>query len=402
MFSCTRLSFQRSSGQVLQQCKTTPVRQRTTSSAREGPTNAAAEASKQSTSNFPIASSLAAAAAGIATVSGAAAVTEMVTASSCPTYSPTDNRYEQGNFVGRFSRMLLQCDPRLLFYSKAQVLKAKEMMDHYQEYTGRDRDLWEARRLVESALNDKGEFIPSPFRMSGYVPFNGPVCVAMLASQSTAPLLFWSWVNQSQNALVNYFNRNTESNMSNETIVKSYAAAVTAALTIGFGMASFIQKRYPTEQAKTMLRWVAFPSAVVASSLNCYIVRAPEIESGIPLENAAGDNVLPGSTSQKAAAQGVYSTVASRAVLPAPVVLIPPLLLAVGPVRWYLVKKPALTIPVTTYLLLACFGVGLPATVAIFPQISSIPADAVEERFRNLMDPETQQPYKVFYYNKGL
>ena len=191
--------------------------------------------------------------------------------------------------------------------------------------------------------------------------------------------------------------------MTNETLIKSYAAAVGSALAVALGLATLIQKRYSPAQAKTLLRWVAFPSAVVASSLNCYIVRSPEIETGIQLENALGENVLPGQTSQIAAAQGVYSTTASRAILQAPVYFVPPLLLAsVAPIKRYLASKPAMTVPVTTYLLLVSFGVGLPATVAIFPQISSIPASAVEERFQHLRDPATQKPYDVFYYNKGL
>ena len=61
-----------------------------------------------------------------------------------------------------------------------------------------------------------------------------------------------------------------------------------------------------------------------------------------------------------------------------------------------------MTVPLTTYLVLTSFGIGLPATVAIFPQISEIPAQDVEERFQHLRNPETQKPYNVFYYNKGL
>ena len=213
----------------------------------------------EASSSTPIGMSLVAMAAGVFTVSMTAAVIESTTASSCPSYTPSGQRFDQDKFMGRFSKMILQCDPRLLFYTQSQILQAKEMLDNYSQYRGRDRELWEAKRLVQSALNDKGEFIPQSFRMSGYVPYNGPVCVAMLVSQSTVPLLFWSWVNQSQNALVNYFNRNTESPMSNETIAKSYAAAVGSALLVGFGLATLIQKRYPPEQAALMLRWVAFP-----------------------------------------------------------------------------------------------------------------------------------------------
>ena len=336
----------------------------------------------------------------------AAAAVEMATADSVPPYSATAQRFDQSHFSGRFSRMLLQCDPRLLLYSQKQVLQAKELLDSTTASSSsrrNDRALWEARRLVDSAMNDRGEFVPPPFRMSGYVAFNGPVCVAMVASQSTVPLLFWSWANQSQNALVNYYNRNSSTNMTNATLLTSYAAAVGSALLVAFGLATAIQKKYPAAQAKQMLKWVAFPSAVVASSLNCYIVRSPELESGIPLETMQGEDVLEGATSPIAAARGVYSTTASRALLQAPVYFLPPLLLAtIGPFKRYLSQRPAMTVPVTTYLLLTSFGVGLPATTAIFPQKSTISAADVEERFQHLRDPQTQQPYQVFYYNKGL
>jgi hypothetical protein len=263
--------------------------------------------------------------------------------------------------------------------------------------------LWEAKRISEAALHpDTGEEIPRPFRMSGYVPFNGPVAVAMVASTSTVPLLFWSWVNQSQNALVNYFNRNASSPMTNETLAISYGAAVGSALVVAFGLATAIQKKYPADQAKRLMKYVAFPSAVVASSLNCYIVRSPEIKTGIPLLNQDGQDVLAGETSKVAAQRGVNTTTASRAILQAPVYFLPPVLVSLGPIRKYLAKNPRMTVPITTYLLLCSFGVGLPVTVAIFPQISEIDVNDVEEKFKQLQDAHTGKPYQVFYYNKGL
>jgi len=238
--------------------------------------------------------------------------------------------------------------------------------------------------------------------MSGYVPYNGPINVAMVSSQSTMPLLFWSWVNQSQNALVNYFNRNASSPMSNETLAVSYGAAVGSALAVALGLATFVQKKFSPEKAKQLMRYVAFPSAVVASSLNCYIVRSPEIDSGITLMDEKGNDVLKGETSSIAARAGVHSTTASRAILQVPVYFLPPLLLStVGIFKRYLAKNPTMTVPLTTYLLLVSFGVGLPATTAIFPQISSIPAMEVEEKFQHLRDSQGK-PYQVFYYNKGL
>jgi len=53
-------------------------------------------------------------------------------------------------------------------------------------------------------------------------------------------------------------------------------------------------------------------------------------------------------------------------------------------------------------LLLTAFGIGLPATVAIFPQIVSIAPEDVESKYQHLKDPKTRQLYTVYYYNKGL
>lgn len=203
-------------------------------------------------------------------------------------------------------------------------------------------------------------------------------------------------------ALVNYYNRNASSPMTNETLAISYGAAVGSALTVAFGLAKLIQRRYDPATAKSLLRWVAFPSAVVASSLNCYIVRSPEMDTGVPLLDANGKDVLPGETSQVAAARGVYSTTASRAILQAPVYFLPPVLLAMGPLKSYVTKVPAATVPLTTFLLLTSFGIGLPSTVAIFPQISEIDAKDVEPKFQGLTNSQTGAPHTVFHYNKGL
>ena len=191
--------------------------------------------------------------------------------------------------------------------------------------------------------------------------------------------------------------------MTNETLAVSYSAAVGSALTVAFGLATFIQRRYPVEQAKALMKWVAFPSAMVASSLNCYIVRSPEITTGVPLLDENLDVVSPNDTSYEAAKRGVYTTTASRAILQAPVYFVPPLLLGiVKPIQRVIAKQPQLAVPITTYLLLVSFGIGLPSAIAIFPQIASIQAKDVERPYQQLLNPKTQRPYEVFYYNKGL
>jgi hypothetical protein len=364
----------------------------------------------------PTAQSLVAAAIGVATVSSATALVEQLTSKDVPMYDLKSERFDQTTFVGRYCKMLLGCDPRLLLYSQDQVRQYKAIAyddddeeSNNNKYNSRnnkvdDRTLWEAKRIADSALNmETNEWIPRPFRMSGYLPFNGPICVAMVGSTATLPLLLWSWLNQSQNALVNFYNRNASSEMTKETLLMSYAIAVGSALLVAFSLSQYIQTHFVGDEALQLLRFVSFPSAVVASSLNCFIVRSPELESGVPLLNDRFENVLVGETSFEAAKRGVYSTTASRAILQMPTYFIPPLLLdTVEPLQQFLEAHPSSVLPVTTYLLLVIFGVGLPAAVGIFPQMSKLCAMDVEAKYRDLVDPRTNAPFTEFYFNKGL
>ena len=219
----------------------------------------------------------------------------------------------------------------------------------------------------------------------------------MVASQSTFALLLWSWLNQSQNALVNYYNRSVSSKTSsNEAIIKSYAVAVGTVLAITFRLEVFIRSHFAGEEAAELMRFISFPSAVIASSLNCFIARRPEIDSGVALLNDQLEDVLPGETSLVAAAHSVYSTSASRAILQLPTFVIPPLILdTVAPLKDYMSLNPSSDVPITTFLLLITFSVGLPCVVGILPQMSKISVEDAESKYNDL-------GYKEFYYDKGL
>ena len=102
-------------------------------------------------------------------------------------------------------------------------------------------------------------------------------------------------------------------------------------------------------------------------------MRSPEIDTGIPLVNSNGDDVLPKERSMIAAERGVNSTVFSRALLQAPAYFLPPFMLGAIPLlRNAIVRNPMFRVPMTTYLLCICFGIGLPASIAIFPQMCEI------------------------------
>jgi sideroflexin-5 len=154
--------------------------------------------------------------------------------------------------------------------------------------------------------------------------------------------------------------------------------------------------------ATKLLKFVAFPSSILASCLNCYIVRSPEIETGVPLlhPQSLAPIFPPGESSSAAAKKGVLETVASRAILQVPVYFVPPLLTATA-FSSLLIANPALSVPLTTYLLLVSFGFGLPFAIAVFPQFGDISSEEVEEKFRGVKD-SSGKTVERFKYNKGL
>jgi ABC-type sugar transport system permease subunit len=90
---------------------------------------------------------------------------------------------------------------------------------------------------------------------------------------------------------------------------------VALALIVALGLATYVQTNYTGDEATRLLHFISFLSAVIASSLSCYIVCSPEIYKGVPLLNKQMENVLPGETSIVAAKRGVYSTTASQGEL---------------------------------------------------------------------------------------
>jgi len=325
-----------------------------------------------------------------------------------PEFKPDGDRYDSctNKFLGRYVKMITNSDPFTLIKTEKQIREAQKLLKRFeadqlsensceQEYT--NKELWDAQKLVSAAVHpDTGKVIPRPFRMSGYAAFNGPICVAMMASTSTPALLFWNWVNQSQNALVNYSNRNASSPTSNEILLKSYGAAVVSAMAVAFGMSQVIRTRFAPKTASKLLKFVAFPSSVIASCSNCYIMRSSEISKGIVVSDDEGNVLAGGKRSIVAAQKAVQETVLSRAFLQIPVFFGTAAIMSLPRIVTITAAHPASVIPMTTFVTMIMFGYGLPAAVAIFPQVGSLETSDLEESLQN------EIKFLSVRYNKGL
>jgi len=233
--------------------------------------------------------------------------------------------------------------------------------------------------------------------MAGYVPYNGIVCAGCVVASTTVSQLFFNWLNQSHNAAINYCNRNAATETKTEDIVKSYSAAITAALGVSLGLSIIIQKRFPKNAAQLMTG-IAFFSSAAASSSNCYIMRSPELASGWPLTDSNGAVVANGEKSKQAAKVGIMETVLSRVYLTASVFIMPALVANIP----IIAALPAtMSGPITGFVTIISFGIGLPAALAASPQYGVIEVKDLEPAFQGLKD-KNGEPIVTLCYNRGL
>lgn len=339
---------------------------------------------------------------GMVVVSSAAAAVERATPP--PTYSKKAPRFDLSSFNGRFASMLSQMDPSTLFYSDEDIKKAVDLLNRFEAEgpsVASNEELWQARKLKTSAIHpDTKEIVARPFRMAGYVPFNGPICVSMMVFTQTPQLVFFNWLNQTHNAAVNYANRNASSESSNEVLAQSYAMAVSTALAVALGSSMLIKRSFDPATAQKMLKFVALPAATLASSGNAYMMRSPEIEQGVALLDSDEEEIIPGVRSSAAASKAVWETVYSRMLLQLPTFFLPPVFMLLPPVASLAAASPVFNITANTFVTLSGFGLGLPAAVAFFPQIGELKIEDIENE--EVKKEAIRRGLTHVYYNKGL
>lgn len=148
--------------------------------------------------------------------------------------------FDQSTFIGRFKHFAYMTDPRTVFATTANLYAAKQLCEQYRAHqepadTTRNQIIY-AKKLYSSAFHpDTGELQNVIGRMSFQVPGGVIICGGMLTFYQTIPaVLFWQFINQSFNAIVNYTNRNAKSPVTVTQLGVSYVSATTSAYTLSF------------------------------------------------------------------------------------------------------------------------------------------------------------------------
>ncbi|XP_034015868.1 sideroflexin-5a isoform X2 [Thalassophryne amazonica] len=300
-----------------------------------------------------------------------------------PTFQYGKSRFDQNTFFGRFRHFLDVIDPSTLFVTEKRLQECIDMLDHFRQGTlppgVTDAQLWQAQKIKQAIIHpDTGEKIIMPFRMSGFVPFGTPV-----------------WLNQSHNACVNYCNRNASKPAPLAKFVQGYLGAVTTAVSIAVGLNVLIQKANHFSPATKLLvqRFIPFPAVASANVCNVVLMRHTELSEGISVLDNNGNVV---GTSKVAAKHALLETAMTRVVMPVPIVVLPPVIMAALEKLPLLQRQRRLVLPVHSLVCLAAFAFALPLAISLFPQMSQISVSQLEPEITAATD------CQVVTYNKGL
>ncbi|XP_020628078.1 sideroflexin-2-like [Orbicella faveolata] len=308
-------------------------------------------------------------------------------------------RWDQSTFWGRFKHFLVITDWRKALYTNAQLDEAKEVVETYTQGKTTKvsvNELWHAKHLVDSAFHpDTGERMNIFGRMSFQVPGGMAITGAMLQWYRTVPaVVFWQWINQSFNALVNYTNRNAKSTITGKQIGIAYVSATSSAVAVSVGLNTLVKSAPPL-----LARWVPFIAVAAANCVNIPLTRQREIIDGIVVFD---ENNNPVGKSKKAAAKGITQVVISRITMAAPGMIVIPIIMEKIEKYRFMQRIKPLHGPLQMFLcgVSLCFMV--PAACSIFPQRCSMSVDKLEPEAQEAIRKKAGTAIKTVYFNKGL
>ncbi|XP_049880802.1 sideroflexin-1-3-like isoform X2 [Pectinophora gossypiella] len=307
-------------------------------------------------------------------------------------------RYDQNTYMGRAKHFLLLTNPLNTLASDAQLDEAKAVVDAFRKTrqlpSGYDEDkLWKMKYLYDSAFHpDTGEKMVVIGRMAAQAPMNTIITGGLICFyKTTAATVFWQWINQTFNAVVNYTNRSGDAPISKTQLLASYCCACGGALSTALYLNSRVKNMNPV-----YARLVPFAAVCGANFINIPMMRSNELKIGTPVSTIDGERI---GDSKRAAAVGISLVCISRVLMALPGMIITPLITNAATKAGWFRRFPRAVVPFQVSLVGACVTFATPFACALFPQTAALPTAWLEPELR-----EKAKEKKVdhVYFNKGL
>ncbi|NXR16136.1 SFXN2 protein, partial [Semnornis frantzii] len=309
-------------------------------------------------------------------------------------------RWDQSTFMGRLKHFFNVTDPRTVLVSEKELDQAKAVVESCRAGLvppgSSQEQLLYAKKLYDSAFHpDSGEKMNLIGRMSFQVPGGMALTGCMLQFYRTVPaVVFWQWVNQSFNAIVNYTNRNAASTVSLRQLGVAYVTATGTALATAVGLSLY------TKQAPPLLaRWVPFAAVAAANCVNIPLMRQQEIINGVTVTDKDNNEL---GQSRRAAVKGIAQVVVSRITMAAPGMILLPIIMERLEKIPFMQRIRVLHAPLQVLLCGGFLLFMVPAACALFPQRCSLAVADLEQELHDSIMAKHGDKVPYVYFNKGL
>lgn len=319
-----------------------------------------------------------------------------------PTEIDIDKPYwDQSTYRGRALHFLTVTNPLNVFATSHQLEHARDVVTKYRqgetlEKQGITEDkLWSCKYLYDSAYHpDTGEKMLLIGRMSAQVPMNMMITGCMMTFyKSTPAVIFWQWVNQSFNAIVNYTNRSGSSPIPTETLARSYIGATGGAVITALTLNRLAQRGPPLAG-----RLVPLAAVAAANCVNIPLMRVTELQNGIELQTEDGTQV---GHSKRAAKQAIATVTLSRILMASPSMILAPIVMNYLDRRQLLRNAKWAAGPIQVFICGVCLTFATPLCCALFAQRVPISVNQLEPDIREQVRSHDTS-LETVYYNKGL
>ncbi|KAL0964696.1 hypothetical protein UPYG_G00327710 [Umbra pygmaea] len=310
------------------------------------------------------------------------------------------HRWDQSTFIGRLKHFANITDWRTALLPDSRLDEAKALVDSCRAGSVPPgttvEQLHYAKKLYDSAFHpDTGERMNLIGRMSFQVPGGMAITGGMLQFYRTVPaVVFWQWVNQSFNALVNYTNRNAASPITTNQIGVAYLTATSTALATAVGLNLYTKKAPPL-----LARWVPFAAVASANCVNIPMMRQQELLNGIAVTDENGNKL---GHSKKAAVKGITQVVISRVTMAAPGMIILPIIMQRLEKYKFMQRITFLHGPLQVMMVGGFLVFMVPAACSLFPQQCSMAVSKLEPELRESILSRYRGTVQYVYFNKGL
>uniref|UniRef100_A0A2I3RZQ6 Sidoreflexin n=1 Tax=Pan troglodytes TaxID=9598 RepID=A0A2I3RZQ6_PANTR len=305
-----------------------------------------------------------------------------------PNINIKEPRWDQSTFIGRANHFFTVTDPRNILLTNEQLESARKIVHDYRQGIVppglTENELWRAKYIYDSAFHpDTGEKMILIGRMSAQVPMNMTITGCMMTFYRTTPaVLFWQWINQSFNAVVNYTNRSGDAPLTVNELGTAYVSATTGAVATALGLNALTKHVSPL-----IGRFVPFAAVAAANCINIPLMRQRELKVGIPVTDENGNRL---GESANAAKQAITQVVVSRILMAAP-----------GMAIYFSTQRfPWMSAPIQVGLVLILTSACV-ITLSFLPYPSSMSVTSLEAELQAKIQ-ESHPELRRIYFNKGL